>query len=244
MIGSRYLDAIKTLEGFNERSRWDYAQNTNGYGTRARFDGETINRAEAESRFKTEIAQAYDIVERFAPGLDEGSKAALTSLTFNAGSAWTRSGLGGAIRIGDMIAARQLFQKYDKAGGHTLQGLVSRRFVEVRWFDDSKSNQVSLAAALRFSPDSVTASSPSTSGAGSVRQQPELARPAAKSASPPTLEQLADVVQAHDRLQSLEQAQQEKVHFSSSSLLASLSFPQLLAIGLMRTDEKRSNALV
>ena len=128
------MDAIKRFEGFAARSHWDYAQNTNGFGTRAQFPGEVIDHAEAEKRFRSEIAAAHRIVEKFAPNLDEGSKAALTSLTFNAGAAWTRSGLGEAIKSGDIATARNIFLEYNKAGGETLTGLVARRSVEAAWF--------------------------------------------------------------------------------------------------------------
>lgn len=127
MIDVKYLDAIKGFEGFTPRAKWDYAQSSNGYGTKALYEGEVIDRAEAERRFKAEIKAAYDIVERFAPSLDDGSKAALTSLTYNAGTAWTKSGLGNAIRSGDIETAKTIFQQYNRAGGEVLAGLQSRR---------------------------------------------------------------------------------------------------------------------
>lgn len=130
---SYYLDAIRNFEGFTPKASWDYAQFSNGYGTRARFDGEVIDRAEAERRFKAEISQARAIVERAAPHIDEGTKAALTSLTYNAGTAWIGSGLGEAVRAGDLDSAREIFQKYNKAGGEVLPGLVRRRAAEAQW---------------------------------------------------------------------------------------------------------------
>lgn len=133
-MNSFYLDAIKKFEGFAQRAEWDYAQHTNGYGTRALFPGEVIDRAEAERRFQAEIKEARAIVERNVPGADEGTKAALTSLTFNAGDKWTRSGLGEALRQGDTETARDLFLQYNKAGGQTLPGLVARRTAEAEWF--------------------------------------------------------------------------------------------------------------
>lgn len=137
MIDTKYLDAIKGFEGFTPRAKWDYAQSSNGYGTKALHDGEVIDRAEADRRFKAEIKAAYDIVERFAPNLDDGSKAALTSLTYNAGTAWTNSGLGNAVRSGDIETAKAIFQQYNKAGGQVLAGLEARRTAEMAWFDSS-----------------------------------------------------------------------------------------------------------
>jgi lysozyme len=132
-MNSFYLDAIRKFEGFAQKAEWDYAQHTNGYGTRALYPNEVIDRAEAERRFQSEINEARAIVERNAPAADEGTKAALTSLTFNAGDKWTRSGLGAALRQGDIEAARELFLQYNKAGGQTLPGLAARRAAEADW---------------------------------------------------------------------------------------------------------------
>lgn len=130
---ANYLDAIRKFEGFTQQASWDYAQYTNGYGTKAKFPGEVIDKAEADRRFQTEIAQARAIVDRHAPHVDEGTKAALTSLTFNAGDKWAKSGLGEAIRSGDTERARELFLQYNKAGGEVLPGLAQRRVAEAAW---------------------------------------------------------------------------------------------------------------
>jgi lysozyme len=130
---SFYLDAIRNFEGYTPQAKWDYAQHSNGYGTRARHVGEVIDRVEAERRFQTEVSSARSIVEKAVPGLDEGTKAALTSLTYNAGTSWIDSGLGDAVRRGDLDTARDIFQKYNKAGGEVLPGLVNRRSQEALW---------------------------------------------------------------------------------------------------------------
>ena len=176
MVDASYLDAIKQFEGYTAKARWDYAQNSNGYGTRARFAGEVIDRAEADRRFRDEIKKAADFVDKFAPGLDEGSKAALTSLTYNAGTAWTQSGLGKAVASGDLDTARSLFLQYNKAGGTVLDGLVQRRLQEVAWFGQGMpTTQVanaSLAAmaaaasgASAFSDSALSDATPATPAA-------------------------------------------------------------------------------
>jgi lysozyme len=130
---SFYLDAIRNFEGYTPQASWDYAQFSNGYGTRAKFAGEVIDRTEAERRFQAEVSAARSIVERAAPHMDEGTKAALTSLTYNAGTAWIESGLGDAVRRGDLDAVRDIFKQYNKAGGEVLPGLVNRRAQEALW---------------------------------------------------------------------------------------------------------------
>lgn len=148
---SFYLDAIRNFEGYTPQASWDYAQFSNGYGTRAKFAGEVIDRVEAERRFQNEVSAARSIVEKAAPHLDEGTKAALTSLTYNAGTAWIGNGLGDAVRRGDLDAAREIFQQYNKAGGEVLPGLVNRRAQEALWIGNpgavASGSAVSVAVA-------------------------------------------------------------------------------------------------
>ena len=139
-ISPSYLAEIKRFEGFTPKAKWDYAQYSNGYGTVARHPGEVITVEEAERRFRGEIGKSYEIVQKFAPKVDDGTKAALTSLTYNAGTAWMKSGLGSAIRSGDMAKARELFVQYVNAGGEKLPGLVARRTAEVEWIGSPTSN--------------------------------------------------------------------------------------------------------
>ena len=139
---SFYLDSIRKFEGFTPQATWDYAQLSNGYGTRAQFAGEQIDRSEAERRFQSAIADARATVERHAAGLDEGTKAALTSLTFNSGETWVRSGLGDAVRRGDLGEVRALFCQYCRAGGEVLPGLVSRRIAEALWIGNPEGESV------------------------------------------------------------------------------------------------------
>lgn len=129
-----YIDEIKKSEGFTPRASWDYKQHSIGYGTRAKSPGETIDQTEADRRLNDELGKAAAIVDKFAPGLDEGTRAALVSLTFNAGDDWTRQGLGKAIKEGDLARARSLFTEYKTAGGEVLPGLVARRQREASWF--------------------------------------------------------------------------------------------------------------
>ena len=138
ILGDTYDEAIKGFEGFSPRASWDYKQNSVGWGTRAKAPGETIDREEAQRRYDDEIAKAHGIVKQFAPSLDPGTTAALTSLTFNAGSGWTQSGLGAAIKAGDLDKARASFLQYVNAGGQPLDGLRNRRASEVGWFGQAE----------------------------------------------------------------------------------------------------------
>ena len=154
---SVYMDRIKYFEGFSARASWDYAQHTNGYGTKALHPGESISREEAQRRFEAEIAEAQKIVDKNADGWDAGTKAALTSLTFNAGPRWIKGGLGEAVRAHDVDAVRQRFMEYNKAQGKVLPGLVSRRGAEAAWIGQSAVGAEPHDAAVAAAPVSTPA---------------------------------------------------------------------------------------
>jgi lysozyme len=143
-----YLDKIRKFEGFTARATWDYQQDTNGYGTKAQYPGEVIDKAEADRRFHAEVEKARAAVARFAPQLDEGSAAALTSLTFNAGQKWMKSGLGQSIKSGDLDTAKAIFKTYVNAGGQALPGLQARRNSEAEWFGNRGSQATVIADAV------------------------------------------------------------------------------------------------
>ena len=116
-LPSKFIEGIKQSEGFAPRAAWDYKQFTSGYGTRASYAGEPIDRETADKRFGAEISKAAQFVDTVNPKLDSGTRAALTSLTFNAGSGWAQGALGERIRAGDIEGARNIFQQYNRAGG-------------------------------------------------------------------------------------------------------------------------------
>jgi GH24 family phage-related lysozyme (muramidase) len=133
-IPANFVGAIKQTEGYDARPRWDVKQWTVGYGTRASGPDERIDPAQAEARFNGEIAKAAKIVDAVNPNLDPGTRAALTSLTFNTGDTWTHSGLGDKIRAGDLDGAKESFLSYNKVNGTTDDGVAARRAREASWF--------------------------------------------------------------------------------------------------------------
>lgn len=168
MLDPSYLDAIKEFEGFAPVAAWDYRQNTNGYGTRALYPGEPIDRDTAEQRFQAEIAKAAAHVDAVAPNAPQGAREALVSLTFNAGPGWSNSGLGQLVKAGDWQAAAERLQQYNKAGGEVNPGLVKRRAAEAQWFN---------AAPLGGAPQPMQPAKPAIlaqNGPPSVLPQPML----------------------------------------------------------------------
>jgi lysozyme len=138
ILDPQYIDAIKGSEGYAPNASWDYKQYSSGYGTKAQPGDENIpadqRKQVYEQRFQDEVGKAANSVDSFAPNLPPGVRAALTSLTYNAGPGWQQSGLGEAVKSGDLDKAQQIFLQYNKAGGQTDPGLVARRQREAAWF--------------------------------------------------------------------------------------------------------------
>lgn len=137
-LDPQYLDAIRASEGYSPNAAWDYKQSSSGYGTKAQPGDENIPpeqlKAIHEQRFQDEIGKAAASVDAFSPNLPPGIRAALTSLTYNAGPGWQQSGLGQAVKSGDFTTAQNIFLQYNKAGGEVNNGLVARRSREAAWF--------------------------------------------------------------------------------------------------------------
>lgn len=161
-----YLEQIKSFEGFAAQAKWDYAQHSVGFGTKARFPGETISPEEAAKRFKGEITAARELVEKYAAQWDEGTKAALTSLTFNSGTRWMSDGLGDAVRAGDIAQVKERFVLYNRAGGEVLPGLVKRRLAESSWIGAAPIGDSATQAPFNLAASSPTPSSPPSVSTG------------------------------------------------------------------------------
>lgn len=129
-----YLSAIQKEEGFDPVPKWDVHQWTVGYGTKAAGPNERPSKADLDARFHNEIGSAAKIVDGVNPNLDPGTKAALTSLTYNTGDGWTRSGLGVAVRSGNLATAQKAFLQYSNVAGMFSPAIAQRREREASWF--------------------------------------------------------------------------------------------------------------
>lgn len=168
LVDQTLAEKVKALEGYKEKPYADFKQTSSGYGTKAQPGDENIppeqRRAVYEQRLYSELGRAANIVDNFAPGLPKGTRDALISLTYNAGSAWTSSGLGNKIRAGDLEGAKENFGQYTNAGGGMNEGLVARRATELSWWggeprDSEPASQIGAAldkakeTALKTFPD-------------------------------------------------------------------------------------------
>lgn len=130
------IDFLKSKEGFHATAFWDYAQWTNGFGTKARFQGETITEAEAERRLQVDVTRRREFVVAYSG--DNGRNwsteqiNALTSFIYNGGNGWLGQVTANGSRSDETIVDK--IKLYDKAGGERLAGLTQRRAEESAWF--------------------------------------------------------------------------------------------------------------
>lgn len=130
------LDFLRSAEGYTPRASWDYKQHSVGYGTKARYPGEVIDRDEAERRLQAEIAPVQGLLAARYPNLSPNQKDALTSFSYNVGTDWMNkpTRLRAALEAGDTQGAASVMREYNKAGGQVLPGLVTRRDKEAAMF--------------------------------------------------------------------------------------------------------------
>lgn len=77
---------IKQLEGFEKKAKWDYAQNSVGYGTKAKYKGEVIDEAEAENRLEQEVVEVDNVIsKKLKVPIHPNEKTTLLSLGYNLG---------------------------------------------------------------------------------------------------------------------------------------------------------------
>ena len=136
---------VAGLEGFTPKAQWDFRQDTNGYGTKALYPGEVIDRDEATKRLTTELGNAQAAVEKNVDvsKLPSGVVDALTSATYNLGAGAMGQLYKTAMdcaSTGDFAPLADRFKLYNKAGGKINQGLVNRRNAETSWFMDNGSD--------------------------------------------------------------------------------------------------------
>lgn len=150
-LDQQYIDAIKNSEGYSPVAQWDYKQASSGYGTKAQPGDENIpqdqRQAVYEQRFQDEVGKAAASVDAFNPNLPTGVRAALTSLTYNAGPGWQQSGLGDAVKAGNWDKAQSIFLQYNHVGGKIDPGLTARRQREAAWFGNQRATQPQAAPA-------------------------------------------------------------------------------------------------
>lgn len=78
---------LKSVEGYTPKAKWDYAQHSIGYGTRAKSKDEVISKQEAEQRLQEELQPIMaGIQKKVKVPLTSGQLIALASINYNTGS--------------------------------------------------------------------------------------------------------------------------------------------------------------
>jgi len=188
-VAPAYVDAIKGFEGFTPKSQWDVKQYSYGYGSKAPGPGATIDPQAADQKLHGDLASASSVVDAVNPNLSPGTKAALTSLTYNAGPGWVNSGLGKAVAAGDEATAKKIFMQYSNVAGEPNKVIAARRAQEAQWFgqgDPSQTQGQGQALAFNGTPSQGPLAMPGTpqSAAMALRGQPSTEPPVSKVGDP------------------------------------------------------------
>lgn len=132
------VDLIKSFEGCRLTAYQDSVGVwTIGYGhTSGVYSGMTITEAKAEEYLKGDLVTAENAVNgKVTYSIKQNQFDALVSFTYNVGSGnFGSSTLLKKLNQGDITGAANEFDKWNKAGGQVLEGLVRRRAAEKAMF--------------------------------------------------------------------------------------------------------------
>lgn len=133
------LDLIKSFEGLRLSAYKDVVGVvTIGYGTTAGVKmGDTITKECAEELLREDVKRFEAQVLRLVKvPLTQGQHDALVSFVYNLGAGnLSNSTLLRLLNAGDYAGAAAQFDRWNKAGGKTLAGLVRRRAAERALFE-------------------------------------------------------------------------------------------------------------
>ena len=138
-ISKAGLDLIKQFEGlYLNAYRCPAGVPTIGYGHTAGVAmGQTITQQQADDYLRRDVRQFERAVARLVTvPLTQGQFDALVSFAFNLGEgALAQSTLLRLLNAGDYAGAAAQFDRWNKAGGRVLPGLVRRRAAERALFE-------------------------------------------------------------------------------------------------------------
>ena len=138
-ISKAGLDLIKQFEGLYLKAyRCPAGVPTIGYGHTAGVAmGQTITQQQADDYLRRDVRQFERAVARLVTvPLTQGQFDALVSFAFNLGEgALAQSTLLRLLNTGDYAGAAAQFDRWNKAGGRVLPGLVRRRAAERALFE-------------------------------------------------------------------------------------------------------------
>ena len=133
------LDLIKSFEGLRLSAYKDVVGVvTIGYGTTSGVKmGDTITKERAEELLREDVARFESQVLRLVKvPLTQGQHDALVSFVYNLGAGnLSNSTLLRLLNAGDYAGAAAQFDRWNKAGGKVLAGLVRRRAAERALFE-------------------------------------------------------------------------------------------------------------
>jgi len=134
------LDLIKSFEGLRLSAYKCPADVwTIGYGTTAGVKpGQVISKERAEELLREDVTKVEaQVLRTIKVQLKQGQFDALVSFTYNLGAGnLANSTLARLLNAGDYMGAAAQFDRWNKAGGKVMKGLVARRAAERAMFED------------------------------------------------------------------------------------------------------------
>lgn len=119
---------IQSFEGLSLTAYPDADGYSIGYGHYGANRGDTISREEADRLFKQDIAKYETAVSLTVPNATQQQFDAMTSLTYNIGTAgFAKSTVARLHNLGDYAGAADAFRMWNKSQGNVLPVLTNRR---------------------------------------------------------------------------------------------------------------------
>jgi len=122
---------IAKQEGFHTICKDDGSQFTNGYGTKAKFKGEIIDKKEGLKRLKEYYYRKLTYTKKTYPNLTLQEAMVITAVFYNIGSASKKPLLHQAISVKDFSQIKKHLLNYIGTNPKYKKGLTNRRVREV-----------------------------------------------------------------------------------------------------------------
>ena len=126
------LKFLINQEGFHKICIDDGSQFTNGYGTRAKFEGEVINKKEAYKRLEKYYYKKLKYTKKTYPNLTETEARVVTAVFYNLGSASNKPDLHKALKIKHLPQIKQQLLTCIGKNPKYKKGLTNRRKREIK----------------------------------------------------------------------------------------------------------------
>ena len=126
------LEFIIRQEGFHKVCKDEGTQFTNGYGTKAKYKGEVIDRQEALKRLKIYYLKKLKYTKKTYPNLTQSQARVVTAIFFNLGSASKKPNLHKSLTTKSLPSIKKQLITCIGNNPRYKKGLAGRRKREIK----------------------------------------------------------------------------------------------------------------